>query len=753
MKRCESVDQVGQCLERLAGLQFAPLDLLPRGDLAEKVVELVLSGTPAGPAAAVAGLDELAATISAVDTNGVRVVVFGGGTGLSNLLGGDSRHPAWPDSPFHGLKELFPCTRAVVCITDDGGSTGELLKDLPLIALGDLRHVMLSSVSCLRLQAKYGLTEDQAFAVAGVLHRLFNCRYDQKPPALVEFIRQEGIDLQLLPDGMRAGLLILLNNIEQDSRLSPVLLRPHCLGNLLLAAAIYRQVDNGLEVSSDSLLAGLGSLSNLVGAGENSVLPCTTTPAILKILYANGVLVTGEYKSGHARRGYPVDRVLVEFADQPSMPAEVAASISQADIILFAPGSLYSSIIPILQVPGIAGAIRANHRALKVLVSNLWIQQGETDLVREEPKRRFYVSDLIKAYNRNIPGGVQGLFRQIMVLGLQEIPGSILQSYALEDKVPIYLDRDKVAAMGFAPLESRIFSGKILEERRVVQHDPLSLARALRAIWAIRSRFDHPEKNDLSVCSVMSKPLLNRAKQTPRQRGQLISKRLAELEIDPELRVEIFDILWRHQDIPVGHLDFLQGVMVVKSQAWQRSQIWDLVFSFYDPFDRLIKVRHDVLADRDRFEVAFLVALGQSLLGNYVGQKEMLPVEFDGEQLGQVFRLNVRPSAERCCLFSDEELDRYLHLVRMNRSAFDPLSYSRLVNGSEGFTPPGMLFGLLYAWYLDNRFAAHIEYKMTILRMERSDLVAEQSKITDRRRDLIDYFREVVFQHSAEIYS
>ncbi|NIR94851.1 MAG: YvcK family protein, partial [Gammaproteobacteria bacterium] len=69
--------------------------------------------------------------LSQFDVQNTRVVVLGGGTGLSNIIGGDSRKETWPEEPFNGLKEIFPHTKAIVCVTDDGGSTGELLKDLP----------------------------------------------------------------------------------------------------------------------------------------------------------------------------------------------------------------------------------------------------------------------------------------------------------------------------------------------------------------------------------------------------------------------------------------------------------------------------------------------------------------------------------------------------------------------------------------------------------------------------------------------
>ncbi|WP_084473874.1 uridine diphosphate-N-acetylglucosamine-binding protein YvcK [Deinococcus pimensis] len=57
-------------------------------------------------------------------SRGPRVVALGGGTGLSNLLS--------------GLKNYSSNITAVVAVSDDGGSSGRLRKDLGMIAPGDL---------------------------------------------------------------------------------------------------------------------------------------------------------------------------------------------------------------------------------------------------------------------------------------------------------------------------------------------------------------------------------------------------------------------------------------------------------------------------------------------------------------------------------------------------------------------------------------------------------------------------------------
>jgi len=746
---------VQNLLAQIADGRFGPLDLLPGSELVEKLIALALGGPPPAPVAIAAPLFQLAKSLNGTETSEVKVVIFGGGTGLSNLIGGDSRNPLWPRAPFHGLKEVFPKTTSVVCVTDDGGSTGEIIKDLPVIALGDLRHVLLSSIRDRKLQKQYGLDEPETLAAASLLHRLFNYRFTDRPQSVADLTAGAHVNLDELPEFMARSLAWLLDELFTNASLEGQLSRPHCLGNLILAAAIYQygkghsHLAGGGELTGELVVQGLQFLADLIGADASSVLPCTTTPAHLKILYENGVLVSGEYKSGHARRSYPMDRVFVEFADEPQVPKLVVDAIAAADLIIFAPGSLFTSIVPIMQVPGIADAVRKNRRALKVLVANLWAQQGETDIAMGDLHRRFYVSDLIAAYHRNIPGGLVDLFEQVLILGQRDIPGSILQNYALESKVPIYLDRERVKEMGFVPVEAKLYSQADIDERRVIQHDPSAVAVALRAMWSMRGALAERHDKKLPLQPCRHELLINGRKQAPSQRFGEIKELLAGLDIAEEMLPVLGDIFWRHGDIPIEHLANIAGVKLLDLDEWARCQEWDNIFSFYDPKDRLIKIHRAVEDDPARIEVGFLVALGQSLLGNYAASKEKISVEENGEFLGYQFRLTLRPEAQRHCYFTTEELQSYLRLVRMRCSEKNNLVYTRLINNHEGFTPPGLLFGLTYAWYLDNRFAIHIEYKMSISKAKPCNLIPEQKKVAGRRQAMTDFFRTKVFRYSA----
>ena len=149
--------------------------------------------------------------------------------------------------------------------------------------------------------------------------------------------------------------------------------------------------------------------------------------------------------------------------------------------------------------------------------------------------------------------------------------------------------------------------------------------------------------------------------------------------------------------------------------------------------------------------MAFLVALGQSLLGNYALDKTMNDVHEQGEQVGRLYRLVIRDEHEYSGFLNMDDLNLYMSLARMQPSQTNKALYTRLVNSDEGFTPPGLLFGLFYTWYLDNRFAGNIEYKMSIMRNVVSDLIPEQVKIVSRREGLVDFFREKVFCHNVII--
>ncbi len=89
------------------------------------------------------GLDPCSERSLSASAKSLRVVAIGGGTGLSTLLRGLRRHVTAPGqtvAPENRISHLA----AVVTVTDDGGSSGELRRGFNMLPPGDLRNCMVA---------------------------------------------------------------------------------------------------------------------------------------------------------------------------------------------------------------------------------------------------------------------------------------------------------------------------------------------------------------------------------------------------------------------------------------------------------------------------------------------------------------------------------------------------------------------------------------------------------------------------------
>lgn len=90
----------------------------------------------------------------------MRVVAFGGGTGLPTVLRG-LRPLIFSRDPSRGPATPKDCLTAIVATTDDGGSSGRLRRDYNIVPPGDIRNCLAA------------LSEEQA-----LLTELFQFRFD-----------------------------------------------------------------------------------------------------------------------------------------------------------------------------------------------------------------------------------------------------------------------------------------------------------------------------------------------------------------------------------------------------------------------------------------------------------------------------------------------------------------------------------------------------------------------------------------------
>lgn len=229
------------------------------------------------------------------------------------------------------------------------------------------------------------------------------------------------------------------------------------LGNLLLAAL------NDIMPSFDQAVSGLSKVLAITGR----VLPVTNENVQLEATFENGATVLGESHIFYCKKEQDCRiRSVRLLPEHPKALDAAVEAIHSADMIVLAPGSLYTSIIPNLLVDGIADAIR-DSRALKLYVCNVMTQEGETE--------GYTVADHIQAlFHHSYPG----LFR-LCLTNSTPIPECIALRYAQEGAEPIRHDVERCRALGVELIDRPIAA----LENGLVRHNPGHLAHELMTIY------------------------------------------------------------------------------------------------------------------------------------------------------------------------------------------------------------------------------------------------------------------------------
>ncbi len=226
-------------------------------------------------------------------------------------------------------------------------------------------------------------------------------------------------------------------------------LQGHTFGNLFLAALS--------EVSGDFSRAMVESSRVLAVRGR--VLPVTLDLVQLSARLKNGKLVVGETRI--RSRKSPIESVqLVPPRVRPN--PEALKEISRADIIVFGPGSLFTSIVPNLLVPGVKEAI-GGAKAIKIFVCNVMTEPGETD--------GFSAADHIDVLARYLgAGALDGV-----LLNNQEPSRRQLARYRAEGASLVEIDVERLRMMGISAVKVNLLG----RGHTYIRHDPALLARAV----------------------------------------------------------------------------------------------------------------------------------------------------------------------------------------------------------------------------------------------------------------------------------
>lgn len=314
---------------------------------------------------------------------GKTVSVVGGGTGLSSVLRG-LKGLTVPGGDGGGLGGLY----GVVTVTDDGGSSGRLRRELGVLPPGDIRNCIAA------------LADDE-----DLLTRLFQYR----------FANGHG-------------------------------LTGHSFGNLFLAALT--------GITGDFYQAVLTAEEVLSVRGK--ILPATLTDVELRGRGRSGRIYQGEVAVG--RSGESLADLRLEPGAPEAFPAAVAA-LESSDLILLGPGSLYTSILPNLLIPGIGDAVRRS-AAPVVLLVNLMTEPGETDGMD--------ALDHLETVERHVGRGLI----DAVAASTARPSDERLTVYAEQGARRVRVDRTAIEARGV-----RVIERDLLAEGDLIRHDPEAVRR------------------------------------------------------------------------------------------------------------------------------------------------------------------------------------------------------------------------------------------------------------------------------------
>jgi len=222
----------------------------------------------------------------------------------------------------------------------------------------------------------------------------------------------------------------------------------HSLGNLILAALCRLE---------DRFPAAVQRAGEILGI-RGRVLPATATNVHLVAELADGRTVPGESRIAAARGR--IARIRLVPDDAVALP-EARRAIAASDLVVIGPGSLYTSLIPVLLLRDLSDAI-ARSGARVALVMNLMTEPGETDGAR--------VHDHVLAIRRHAP---RMPIHDVLV-NSAPIPSRLTERYAAEGAVPIAPDVHALHALG-----CRAVRADLLAPGHLVRHDPDKLARAV----------------------------------------------------------------------------------------------------------------------------------------------------------------------------------------------------------------------------------------------------------------------------------
>jgi len=220
----------------------------------------------------------------------------------------------------------------------------------------------------------------------------------------------------------------------------------HPTGNLLIAA---------MTNITGNFATAIQSLSQVLNV-RGKVLPVCNKALCLCAEYEDGTTAAGE--SNIPNEGKKIKRVY--YKESCSALDDAVQAVKEADLVVLAPGSLYTSIIPNLLFDEMNKAIKQT-KAKFIYCCNIMSQPGETT--------GFTVLDHIKS----IESHVGFPFIETVLANDAKIKAPVIKKYCEEGSHVIEIDRNELVENNIQVIQSRMVSYTKEDE---VRHDSKKVA-------------------------------------------------------------------------------------------------------------------------------------------------------------------------------------------------------------------------------------------------------------------------------------
>jgi len=264
-------------------------------------------------------------------------------------------------------------------------------------------------------------------------------------------------EFDILPPGDIRNCLVAL--ADEESLLADLFryrfensdLGGHSFGNIFITALTKITGDFGKAIQ----------LASRILSVRGRVLPSTLDRISLEAVHEDGTKTTGEANISRSSRR--IRRL--NLRPSPGAPTpEVLEAVRGADLLVFGPGSLFTSVLPPMLNAGMVDEIKAS-RAKKIYVCNIMTQAGETE--------GFTVADHVESIYRNT---AENLF-DCIIINNGAPPEDVLARYAAEGANPVAIDRDRLARW-----KATLVIEDLLFMQAYARHDPAKLAGAIMKI-------------------------------------------------------------------------------------------------------------------------------------------------------------------------------------------------------------------------------------------------------------------------------